>query len=176
MYVSVSMNSLSLYLMAFNRLQLDKNTATGAQSASMTVFTAEEQIDSTSTNWRRLEKNMKVCAPSCWVMLGHCSCWHHCFKMPLIERKAGLMKLASSVATLIFKYKACRCQNIHTLRQAKVFLVGLRQKQGSARALPGLVVHCSLSHLANMTHGGNRLLREFAAGSFTGKHHDICAI
>ena len=44
-----------LYLMPFHGMPLDKNNVTGAQSASMTVFTAEEQIDSTSMNWR-LEK------------------------------------------------------------------------------------------------------------------------
>ena len=51
-----------------------------------------------------------------------------------------------------------------------------RGTKHSVRIRPGLVVHYPFSHLANVTHGGNCLLREFAACSFTGKHHHICAI
>lgn len=108
-----------LYLMHFNGMPLDKNNATGAQSASMTVFTAEEQMDSTSMNWR-LEKISEN------VMLGHCSCWYHWEKDWAHE--VGFQRCNSDL-----QIQGLRCQDMHSasLCQAKVFLVGLRQKQGS---------------------------------------------
>ena len=100
------------------------------------------------------------------------------------EQVAGLMMFDSKVATLIFKYNACLRSCSKEFRTRVHFTYSLLVLHWRPVRLkivldvPGqcLVVHDPLSHLANVTHGGNCLFWELAIRSLTGKHHNIRAI